>query len=241
MSEVKTYLKNFKCTLSLVKQSLINSRYIIKVRTGKEFKLNRSKYEILRHVHQLEKGMSINEPKVGFGVEKANQLLKLVKSVEEYSHLEDVRCIRDIGLSALESYIKLYSLKGWDTSRITTLIVEFGDLYPNLNSDLAGTIEIKKRIYDDNVFSSLVEIADGRHSIRDFNSDPVDVELILKAIKVAQRAPSACNRQAVKYYIIDKDHFNYLSEWLGDIGYFGEYGFDKLIIVTGVIPGLTRC
>ena len=79
MCEMKTCLKGIKCTLSLAKLSLINSRYIIKVRTSREFKLNRTKYEILRHVHQLEKGMSINEPKVGFGVDKADQLLKYIK------------------------------------------------------------------------------------------------------------------------------------------------------------------
>ena len=49
----------------------------------------------------------------------------------------------------------------------------------------------RSRAYVENLFNT-------RHSIRQFGEDKVKIEDIKKAIELAQRAPSACNRQAVR-------------------------------------------
>jgi nitroreductase len=42
--------------------------------------------------------------------------------------------------------------------------------------------------------------AGARHSIRNFTADPVDGKLIEKAVEIAQRTPSVCNRQPWHIY-----------------------------------------
>lgn len=219
-----------------MRQAAVNALYVAGVRLGGAFQRNRIKYEILRNVHQLEKGMSINDPKVGFGVEKARSIMRYIKSIEDCPVDSELYSIKQIGTSALKAYTDLFLEKEWKTEKIKD-VIEYISGINNISDELSGTLHIQKAYHSEDVFNTFNDIAINRHSIRDFSDEPVDSDVILKAISVAQRAPSACNRQAVKYYIVNKKHFNTIKEWLGDIGYFGEYGFDKIIIVTGVITG----
>jgi hypothetical protein len=44
-----------------------------------------------------------------------------------------------------------------------------------------------------------------RHSIRQFSDKPVDLEMIVRAVRMAQKTPSVCNRQAARVYVFDND------------------------------------
>jgi len=52
-------------------------------------------------------------------------------------------------------------------------------------------------------YETLLELAVNRHSVRCFQDRPVPRSLIDAAIDVARHAPSACNRQAFRYLILD--------------------------------------
>jgi len=232
---MKEVLRKKKCELALMKHAAANAQYVEKARLGETFKKNRIKYEILRNVHQLEKGMSINHPKAGFGIEKAKGLVRYIQMLGDCPVSSDLYYIKRIGISALKSYINLFINNGWNINKVKDVIDFISNLDIDVEDGLSGTVHIQSTRHTEEAFNSLKDIAISRHSIRDFSDASIDPSLILQAISIAQRAPSACNRQAVKYYIVDKTHFETIQEWLGDIGYFGDYGFDKLIIVTGVI------
>ena len=232
---MKEMLRKKKCEFALMQHAAANAQYVEKVRLGETFKNNRIKYEILRNVHQLEKGMSINHPKAGFGVEKAKNLIGYIQSLRDCPVDSDLHYIKQIGVCALQSYANLFINNGWNTEKIEDVINFISNMDNDTGDDLSGAVHVQNTRHSEEAFNTLDEIASSRYSIRDFSDSSIDNSLILQAISVAQRAPSACNRQAVKYYIVDRKHFETIKEWLGDIGYFGDYGFDKLIIVTGVI------
>ena len=75
-------------------------------------------------------------------------------------------------------------------------------------------------------------IVNTRHSVRLFKKEPVDRDDLRKALELAMRAPSACNRQPVRVYILDHGKFDIIKNWTGGVKTFIET-VDKLLIVTG--------
>ena len=83
--------------------------------------------------------------------------------------------------------------------------------------------------------SEIEKLFNTRHSIRQFSNEPVSKELISKAIELAQKAPSACNRQAVRVYATDLDRFMEIyPNNLQGVGGFIE-NCDKVLLITGKI------
>ena len=76
------------------------------------------------------------------------------------------------------------------------------------------------------------EFANSRHSVRWFDNTPVDEAKIVAAVKLAQTAPSACNRQATRVKIVSSDEGKALCCSLqnGNRG-FGD-GADKWLLLT---------
>ena len=71
-----------------------------------------------------------------------------------------------------------------------------------------------------------------RHSIRHFDAEPVDINVLKEAIRLAQFTPSACNRQGWKTRIIaDKEKIKLILENQNGNRGFGQE-IDKLLIVT---------
>ena len=63
-----------------------------------------------------------------------------------------------------------------------------------------------------------------RHSQRYFSNMPVSLEKLNKALKMAQRTPSACNRQGWKTYVYKDSKSVELIKWQG-----GSRGFEEEI------------
>lgn len=71
-----------------------------------------------------------------------------------------------------------------------------------------------------------------RHSIRDFDTTPVDKSLLQKAMHLAQTAPSACNRQGVRAYVLTEEQGKDLAKQLSGVGGFADQ-VNTFIIITG--------
>lgn len=93
--------------------------------------------------------------------------------------------------------------------------------------------------YDESNYLTLKKIAEERHSIRDFNDENVPMEKLRKAIEIAQRAPSACNRQGVRVYVITDKYKECLKGWLEGTGGFSD-SVDKFILITGRISSYRK-
>lgn len=49
------------------------------------------------------------------------------------------------------------------------------------------------------------EFAFCRHSVRQFGTDPVSDEILLQAVRIAQKSPSVCNRQGTRAHIYPQE------------------------------------
>jgi nitroreductase len=82
-------------------------------------------------------------------------------------------------------------------SAFEELMAEAGDRGRRENSVVSGP-EPRSATYD-----HLLRLVVNRHSVRSFEGQPVPHELVDAAVEVARHAPSACNRQAFQFQVLD--------------------------------------
>ena len=192
---------------------------------------------IVRFVHSIEKGLSIESPRPEFGYDK---IKKMYSWINEYLDLEDIdkTCIY-MAADALADYLKYHETIGVDTEKIYEIRTIASRLKEIKEEDgvegvFGGvqTIEKSQMLFD---ISKIEQFFTTRHSIRQFKKESVPNELIEKAIDLAQTAPSACNRQAVRAYCVEAQRFiDLYPAKLEGVGGFIESS-DKIVLITGKI------
>lgn len=189
--------------------------------------------DIIRLVHSIEKGLSIENPRMGFGVAKIEELFNLA---DRYIKIDknDSECLYYVA-DALTSYIDFHQMNNFeneDIIKIRKKLDEFCGKLPKKENVYGG---VEKLLLSDMNFntSEIEKLFNTRHSIRDFSDTPVDDEKLRKAIRLAQRSPSACNRQGVRIYSVKgKDFVGQYGKSLDGIGGFAS-DVDTFLIITG--------
>ena len=188
---------------------------------------NNLSYKILLVVHAIEKGLGIKNTRLGFGTKKINDLLSFLKewerngfSLKDYSYI--------YAINVLKIYICYH-----DKQEFNTPFIEQLRLF--VNNRTVTEIESGFKTYNNDFDrKDLISLITNRHSIRDYNEREVTREEILKCIKLALTAPSACNRQPSKcYFSMDKLKIEKIGELVP-----GNTGFNKVnnyLVITADI------
>ena len=177
-------------------------------------------------VHAIEKGLSLSNPRVGFGEEKVKTILEMVKFFKQ--HFNNKELLEETQ-SILHNYFVFQKSKNHINEELYN---DFVRLFKNesCNKELGGIRcltkdEIKKTTSCD--FAAFVET---RCAIRDFCNTPIDMNLIKNALKIAEKSPSACNRQPWRVYIYREQMKDEILKWQhGSMGFSDE--IDTAILV----------
>ncbi len=199
---------------------------------AEKFAEERKKADIIRLVHSIEKGLCLENPHLGFGVQKINTLLDYCDEYIAAFGKESI-CLMMVQ-DALEEYIEFHKDKNFDHPDFIAICKRF-DVFSNTSTEekYGGTLLIKTN--SSISFDELEYFFSTRHSIRDFQPTDVPKESLLKAIKAAQLAPSACNRQAVRTHIMSSKKLCALyGNKMDGIGGFAENA-NKFILITGKV------
>ena len=177
--------------------------------------------------HVLEKGITMPNRKLGFGYERVRSLIKKCsKAIQKYSnnHIE-VQCT----LKDLEQYLQIHQQEEFKLPEDITIGIK--ELLQYKLVDTQPCFEISKDEYFKKT-NDFFEFAHQRHSVRWYSKEIVDKETLIKAIQLAQTAPSACNRQSSKVYIIETNEKKkqVLQIQNGNRG-FGHHA-DKILLIT---------
>lgn len=188
--------------------------------TAKQFEAS-----IIRLYHTIEKGLSYENYRAGFGKENIE---KLIHSLEQYaSNGFDISAFcYETAISCLNEYVEKNKKNGLQDTELENRI----NSLPGKSNHLGGCTLVsapsgEMQHYFEKVITS-------RHSIRHFSDKPVSIELIKRAIELAQFSPSACNRQGWRTTIVSNKETMaaILSNQNGNRGFGHE--FDKLLIIT---------
>lgn len=177
--------------------------------------------------HIIEKGITMPERRMGFGYDRIRPLIRKCKQV-----------------------IKLYSNRPQEVQATINVLEEYLSLHQQAQFALPDDIEngikdlLEYKLVDtakcfwsdrESFFGKVEnfpEFAHQRHSVRWYSDKPVDKQLLVKAIELAQTAPSACNRQSTKVYVVENEEKKQqvLSLQNGNRG-FGHKA-DKILLLT---------
>lgn len=208
----------------------VTMKYNASVNTDND--IEKMQYTMLRENHTIEKGLSMRNPKKGFGQQKVTNLLNRLDKYMTIYYQHD-SAFMDYPLSTISNYIQYTKSNGIDIPAIekmynqTVMRLKDGK-YNHIPSGIFP--ETKAHILDkcNSDFESLLY---SRHSLRYFISDIVSTDDLEKALRLAQRTPSACNRQGWKTHVFLNDKCHELLEWQGGCRGF-ERDIHTAILVT---------
>lgn len=152
-------------------------------------------WRILLLSHSIEKGLSIPEKRKNFGEDKAKDLCKYLKL---YNKKEDY--VYNEGKSVINSYIKY--------RKENELSYKEFQVEDDIEDKLQGGINTITKNEVEYNFKEFEKLCNIRHSVREYSDEYVTIEKIKEAIKIASKAPSACNRQMTKVYCSNKPQVN---------------------------------
>lgn len=189
------------------------------------------KTDLQIRVHSIEKGMSIGETKQGFGRNKVLSILEdLDKYITKFNNFEFSSEVCDV----INQYILFNNLL--DDDEIVLKFKKFCLIHSIKLKNEGGVFTKSKDSVIECLKGDFNLLSQNRYAIRDFGKKHVDIEQIERALKLAEKTPSACNRQPWRIYVFSgklKDKMLELQK--------GSRGFWDDIQYAILICGEIRC
>lgn len=224
------YIKKLKLKIRLHKTYLVEAyhfwRLTVKYNASNntDDDLQKMQYTLSRETHTIEKGMSMRNPRKGFGQQKVINLInRLMIYSKRYKEIDSA--FLDYPLSTIQTYIDYTLNTGvkipFIQEKFVCLLKEAGrdSIHGKAGVETVTRESILAKCNVD--FESLLY---SRHSVRYFSDIPVSDDVIEKALELAQRTPSACNRQGWLTHVFRAPLSIELVKWQG-----GSRGFEDEI------------
>jgi len=189
---------------------------------------------IVAEYHIIEKGLTMPETRLGFGIEVMKTLIEHCNQYSSQICENDNRQLLH-AINVIAEYKILHDKNNYNLDEklqqsISDILIKYG------SQPYSRQISMTRDSYFKHSLSTFENFSNSRHSLRNF-SGPVNLSDIKMALKLAQNAPSACNRQPSRVYIVQNKYLKkkILSIQTGNRG-FGHLA-DTLIILTAELGG----
>ena len=200
-----------------------------------DFKKDRLLGELIRNCHSIEKGLSLREVRPGFGYKKIEQAVEQAKQLKDEEPL--YREASKMLVEALKQYLAYHDKINYTDDKIEKIRQFTNELLvcthvTESKTVMGGVITVTPARLSKQEQSLVESLFGSRHSVREFAKQPVPMNDICSAVKLAISCPSACNRQCYRVHIVENDSFAIFENWFEGIGGFTEE-IDKLLLITG--------
>ncbi len=190
---------------------------------------------IIARYHVIEKGLSMPDMRLGFGKQA---LLDLIEFCQRYARQYNISNDQFLhALSVVLEYKTVHKNANYELERQVEKSID-GILKYYKPSSCQQT-EMTKEAYFEFQNAPFPQFSASRHSLRNYVGN-VDVNVLIKAVDLAQNAPSSCNRQSSRVYLVENRDkvMEVLSLQNGNRG-FGHLS-DKVIVLTSEIGSFGR-
>lgn len=192
---------------------------------------SKSLTDILMLTHALEKAFSLPNPRKSFGLQKA---ISLLDKTERYIAKFGWNDSMTVPVSVLKEYISYHERSSAKSPEITTLERHLDKIVSSaMHSDTfnsGGAISVSGKDLTEHGHGNFEELASNRYSIRNFSSAAVSDEIVYKALDIAKKSPSACNRQAYRVHVFKGALKNALLKMQGGANSFYATA-DKVLMI----------
>ena len=195
---------------------------------------NKLHTDLAIRTHALEKGMSIGGVRVGFGQPKA---IALLNDLQHYLSLGGEKVFVGESCSIINKYIIFNEQMGADMSNVKSKLYKLCETNDISLSDMGGIYVLDKHTTNLKSKDSFDVFSQSRFSVRDFGSERIPLDRIEKALALAEKTPSACNRQSWKIHVYSDDILrNRMFSLQGGCKGFSE-DMQYAILICGDIRG----
>jgi len=225
LKKLKRLIMTFQCYRYDAARYLKSTQFLY---TGNETQDQKLPGRILAHAHCIEKGLALPEPRQGFGQPMIKSLIQLL-TIYRKNGLDPSATCYQMALGAFGEYKAFHA----DCPELIASVVdayEAADL--PITTTTGGTVPRTAAQMNEASQLPFGDFAFSRHSVREYAPKEVEMELINKAVGVAQRSPSVCNRQGSRVHVLSGKELQgkALAYQNGNRG-FGSTA-DKILIVT---------
>lgn len=184
--------------------------------------------DLIFYSHKIEKGLSLPKPRAGFGKKNIDYLINALEQYVKRYEWDKVSA------QALKSLYDYYYFNKSNNNNLTDLFEKMENIRSTKPDQIelleGGAYQLTKADIDRSNFD-FEDFANSRYSIRTFDNGEVSIDLIKKAVKIAQKTPSVCNRQSSRVYVYDDEMKNKVLKYQNGNAGFGEDA-SKILIVT---------
>lgn len=185
--------------------------------------------KLIYHAHAIEKGLSHDQIRLGFG-KAALKGLSAALRMYELKGYDKNRDIFKNALSVLKAYIGLHEDRGYDIEYLDPLLGHFVEDARTCSDDSGGAMVITKESKENNQTKNFKELFSTRYSVRTYSEEEVDISKIRSAISLALKAPSVCNRQSGRVHILTDQTL--IGRVLHQQGGIGGYPTPPILLVV---------
>lgn len=190
---------------------------------------------ILRY-HVVEKGLTMPDRRMGFGKDAVELLVSLITNFVEKFGSSDVQLRHAIGV--VKEYLLVHQefMKTDFDATFWNKIISFTEKYPAIPA--AKQISTNYHEFYKDANADFLHFAHARHTVRHYSKEEIPDELIEKAVALSLTAPSACNRQYCKVYVVSEKTtmLKLLDLQKGNRG-FGHLA-NRVLVVTADLEGI---
>lgn len=241
MSNIKTTLKNslpkkilyYYYLYSAVKDSLYDLKIRVKDKVYDNSLEERLKRDLTLAYHIVEKGLTMPEPRPGFGSAVVISLLNTIdlyhKNRFDENSMEFIQSV-SVLKEYLDYHIKIdFSLD----SNIKQRLINLRELFPKVEGE--KQIRISAEEFFKDIDSPFNVFSNSRYTVRNYTSQPIPIEVFNECIDMAQKSPSFCNRQPTRVHIVKNSKIKeqILALQNGNRG-FGHLA-ETLLVITSVV------
>lgn len=153
-------------------------------------------------VHAIEKGMSIGKVRPGFGKAKASDFME---HLQRYIDVGGRQEFVNECCSILCQYVDFNQKLGADMNDIDAKIKAFCEKNHAVITVFGGVRNVSKSEVYETLNKDFSSFSQSRFAVRDFGKEPISRQQIEDALKIAEKTPSACNRQSWKIHVYAGD------------------------------------
>lgn len=174
--------------------------------------------------HQVEKGLSLANPRFGFGMKVIPGLLD---DIDAYLGRFGVEEPAKTAMAALTAYVGFHERNGQEAAFVKNRLAEIKRKHGISDEALQGWKGGSSHITRAGLLAArnqgFRDFFESRHSIRQFSGGAIPHEDVRRAVELAQKTPSVCNRQSWKAHLYDEpSKIPHLLQIQGGSRGFGE-------------------
>lgn len=156
-------------------------------------------YDLIFFAHTIEKGLSLPNPRPFFGKNNVARVVHLLRVCDKDK--TNPAAIQ-MGLGALVEYVQYHEARGNRNPYIDEVDANCRALIGKFKQDgIGGTRDVSDTLAllqsKSLCYSGFIE---SRYSCRSYTKDAVHIDDVEDAVRIAQSAPSQCNRQSSRIY-----------------------------------------